>query len=148
MLSGFFIAAEYGITRPASQSLFLTLFSTATLPWVWLATVPLNLFVIYLYNRFLPKIGPGSMLTLVACIAIGINSAMPFILPIFPPMIFLQYAWKDIYILLMFKQLWSITHSTIPAARAQYLYGIIFGMGTLGSVLGSIIPGAFAGVLL
>ena len=113
-------------------------------PWVWLATVPLNLLVIYLYNRFLPKLGPVRVLTSLACITMGINLFASISLPLFPSFIFFQFAWKDIYILLMFKQLWSMIHSTIPATRAKYLYGIIFGCGTLGSVLASLIPSHLA----
>ena len=65
-------------------------------------------------------------------------------MPAYPELIFFQYAWKDIYILLMFKQLWSMIHSTIPAARAKYLYGCIYGMGTIGAISGSLIPGFLA----
>ena len=144
MLTGFSIAGEYGITRPASQSLFLTFFSAKALPWVWLATVPLNLAVIYLYNRFLPRIGPLRMLTTLVCAVVSINLLCAIALPYLPQLIFFQFAWKDIYILLMFKQLWSMIHSTIPAGRAKSLYGIIFGMGTAGSIIGSILPSFFA----
>lgn len=144
MLAGFSIASEYAIVRPASQALFLTVFSSKAFPWVWLATVPLNLFVVYLYNRFLPKIGPLRLLTSIASAAISINLFCGFFLSYFPWFIFVHFAWKDIYILLMFKQLWSMIHSTIAAARAKYLYGIIFSMGTFGSILGSFVPGFFA----
>lgn len=144
MLCGMSIAAEYGITRPASMSIFLTAFSAKMYPWVWLATVPLNLAVISLYNRFLPQIGPLRMILTLSTLVIGINTACAFALPRFPELVFFHYAWKDIYILLMFKQLWSMIHSTIQPARAKYLYGAIFGMGTVGSILGSMLPGFFA----
>jgi len=140
MLVGFCIAAEYGITRPASHSIFLTVFSSQQLPWLWFATVPVNLLAIVLYNRFLPKIGPLIMFAIVGCSVIVVNSIAALILPIFPGYIFFQCLWKDIYILLMFKQLWSMIHSTIHSNRASYLYGLIFAMGTIGSCLGSCIP--------
>jgi ATP/ADP translocase len=44
----------------------------------------------------------------------------------------------------MFKQIWSLIHSTIESSRAKYLYGTIFGMGTLGSTLGGLVPGFLA----
>ena len=144
MLTGFSISAEYGITRPASNSLFLTLFSSKAFPWVWLATVPLNLLVVTLYNYLLPRSGPWKTICCIACSVICINSLTGALLPYFPGLIFFQFAWKDIYILLMFKQLWSLIHSTIAATRAKYLYGAIFGMGTIGSVFGGLIPGFFA----
>ncbi|MDE3045622.1 MAG: hypothetical protein KGJ02_03145 [Verrucomicrobiota bacterium] len=144
MVVGFSIAAEYGITRPASNSLFLTLFSSHAFPWVWLATVPLNLLIITLYNRFLPRLGPWKMLATIAIAVTVVNCATGWLLAFFPGLIFFQFAWKDIYVLLMFKQLWSLIHSTIPSHRAKYLYGAIFGVGTVGSVLGSLIPGFLA----
>jgi AAA family ATP:ADP antiporter len=144
MLTGFCIASEYGITRPASSALFLTHFSAKAIPYAWLATVPLNLLVIALYNRYLPRFGPLKTLTTIALATMGINAATGLLAPHFPALIFFQFAWKDIYVLLMFKQFWSMIHITIPASRAKYLYGLIFSMGTIGSVLASLIPGFFA----
>jgi ATP:ADP antiporter, AAA family len=144
MLSAMAICGEYAITRPTSNSLFLTLFSSKGYPWVWLATVPLNLGVIYLYNRFLPKIGPLKILWIFAGLTAGINALAGLLFTKLPLFIFFQYAWKDIYVLLMLKQLWSMIHSTIPSTRAKYLYGCIYGMGTIGAVSGSMIPGFLA----
>src|SRR5665213_3118560 len=108
MLSAMAICGEYAITRPTSNALFLTLFSAKAYPWVWLATVPLNLFVIYLYNHFLPKIGPLRMLCSLALLTMVTNSLAGFCYSSLPQFIFFQYAWKDIYVLLMLKQLWSM----------------------------------------
>ncbi len=138
------IAAEYGITRPASNALFLTAFSSKAYPYVWLATVPLNLLVVYLYNRYLPRIGPLKMMLTLGTATAVINTSCGFLLTSFPHLVFFHFAWKDIYILIMFKQLWSMIHSTIAASRAKIIYGVIFGMGTIGSVLSSLIPGVFA----
>ncbi len=144
MLSALTICGEYAITRPASNALFLTLFSSQLFPWVWLATVPLNLGVIWLYNRFLPKIGPLRMLTSIALLSMGINALAALLVQKFPAFIFFQFAWKDIYVLLMLKQLWSVIHSTLPASKAKFLYGSIYGMGTIGAIAGSLVPGFLA----
>lgn len=144
MLSAALICGDYAITRPASNALFLTVFSAKGYPWVWLATVPLNLLLVTLYNRFLPKIGPHRMLCIGAFLIMGVNSLAALSYSSWPQVIFFQYAWKDIYVLLMLKQLWSMIHSTIPPARAKYLYGFIYGTGTLGAIGGSFIPGFLA----
>ena len=144
MLSAMAICGEYAMTRPTSNALFLTSFSVKAFPWVWLATVPLNLLVIYLYNRFLPKIGPLKMVCTFVFLTIVVNSLSGLFYTRAPWLIFLQYMWKDIYILLMLKQLWSMIHSTISADRAKYLYGCIYGMGTIGAITGSLIPGFLA----
>ncbi|HLB52648.1 MAG TPA: Npt1/Npt2 family nucleotide transporter [Chlamydiales bacterium] len=144
MATAFFIALEYAMTRPSSSSIFLTVFSSHAIPWVWLISVPFNLGCVYLYNRYLPVLGPVRMLGSIAAIISFVHLFCAAALTYIPQFIFVQFIWKDIYILLMFKQLWSMIHSTIPASRAKYLYGVIFSMGTVGSVLGSIVPGFYA----
>ncbi|PIS02924.1 MAG: hypothetical protein COT85_02520 [Chlamydiae bacterium CG10_big_fil_rev_8_21_14_0_10_42_34] len=144
MISVFCICGEYAITRPTSNALFLTLFSSKAYPWVWLATVPLNLLVIFFYNKFLPKVGPFRMLCTIASITIAVNSLAAIFVTQAPLISFLQYMWKDIYVLLMLKQLWSMVHSTVESTRAKYLYGFIYGMGTLGGISGSFVPGFLA----
>ena len=144
MLSVFAISCEYGITRPASNGLLLTYFSSQMIPWIWLATVPLNLLVVMLYNRYLGKIGPTKMLGIVALVTVVINVITGFITPYFPSWILFQFVWKDIYVLLMFKQVWSLIHSSSIAAKAKIFYGLIYAMGTVGAICGSLISGFFA----
>ncbi|MEN9654773.1 MAG: hypothetical protein RL235_885 [Chlamydiota bacterium] len=140
MCIGFLISFEYGISRPAAQSLFITALSAEVLPWVWFANVFLNFFAVWGYNRYLSSIGPQRMFAIFATSAIAMNGAAALLYPYFPLISFFQFIWKDVYILLMFKQLWSIIHCTIEARSAKSLYGIIFGAGTVGSVLGGLIP--------
>lgn len=147
MLTCFCIGSEYAITRPASQSIFLSIFSTEAIPYAWLWTVPLNLAIVTLYNRLLPRYGPLRVMGLATLTIASIHLLTTLFLPTFPQLIFFQYCWKDIYILLMFKQLWSMIHSTISSTKAKALYGAIFGTGTLGSILGSTVPGFFAPIL-
>lgn len=144
MLSAATICAEYAMTRSPSNALFLTLFSVKGYPWVWLMTVPLNFFTVYLYNRLLPKIGPLRVFWAFALSAIAINTLSGLFCSQWPGLLFFQYAWKDIYVLLMLKQLWSMIHATVAASRAKYLYGCIYGMGTIGAIAGSLIPGFLA----
>lgn len=138
------ITAEYGITRPVSTAIFTANFGAEFIPYAWLATVPLNFFIIYLYSRFLPKLGCKQTFLLVALFSSGVNCICAFLLPYFPKLIFFQFVWKDIYILLMFKQLWSLIHSTIDTKKSKYLYGFFFGVGGLGSTIGSFLPGFLA----
>lgn len=147
LICGALICGEYAMTRPSSNALFVTVFTSKAFPYVWLATVPFNFGVIYLYNRFLPKIGPLRMLLTFASLAILVNALTGFFYKTIPQIIFFQYIWKDIYVLLMLKQLWSMIHSTIPSTRAKYLYGCIYGMGTIGAISGSMIPSFFASSL-
>jgi ATP:ADP antiporter, AAA family len=144
MMTGFCISAEYSITRPASNSIFLSVCSADALPVVWLVTIPLNLALVALYNWLIPKIGALRIFLAISLCVIGVNVFCGFLLPAVPELIFFHFCWKDLYILFMFQQLWSMIHSTIPSTRAKYLYGLIFGMGTIAMVLGSVIPVFFA----
>lgn len=144
MLCIFFIAAEYSITRPASNSILISVFSTRIFPFVWLCTVPINFLVVFLYNKYIEKLGCKKIFCITGALVIAVNIFTAIFQRYFPFLIFFQFIWKDIYILLMFKQLWSMIHSTINRKKASYLYGIIFGMGGFGSIFGSILPGFFA----
>ncbi|MBU6447043.1 MAG: hypothetical protein KGQ49_06565, partial [Verrucomicrobia bacterium] len=144
MLCALTICGEYAITRPASNTLFLTFFSYQLLPWVWLTTVPLNLGAIWLYNRFLPKVGPLRMMGALVLLTMLINTLTGALYPVFPACSFFQFAWKDIYILLMLKQLWSMIHSTIASEKAKIHYSVIYLMGAVGGIAGSLIPGFLA----
>lgn len=144
MLCGFFINAEYAIIRPVSNAVFLTAYGSAAFPYAWLATVPLNLLIVALYNKYLPRLGCFRMFATIATVVTCINLFSSYFLSQISWLPFAFYLWKDVYILLMFQQLWSVIHSTISLGQAKYLYGFIFGVGALGAIFGSILPGYFA----
>jgi hypothetical protein len=144
MLSSFAITGEASITRATANSVFLSAYTVKYFPIAWLASVPLNFLIVAFYNRFLPHLGCARMMLLSILVAIGINGFCAFYLTTFSWLPFLLYLWKDIFIILMFQQLWSVIHATINIDRAKYLYGILFGMGGIGSVIGILFPGFLA----
>ncbi len=144
MLCGFFITAEYAITKPTSNSIFLAHYSVKLYPYAWLLTVPLNLVVVTLYNRFLSKLGCFKMFLCTIFLTMGINVLSGAFVQKFPPLAFLLYVWKDIYVLLMFQQLWSVIHTKTEISKAKYLYGILFGVSGIGAIFGSLVPSFFA----
>lgn len=144
MLCGFCISAEYAIVRPVSNAVFITSYTSEAFPWAWLAVVPLNFLVVALYNRFLPRVGCLKMFLISTSVTIGGNIFCAIFMKQFSALPFIFYIWKEIYVLLMFQQLWSVIHSTIKLDKAKYLYGLLFAVGGLGGALGSILPGFFA----
>lgn len=144
MLCGFLICCEYAIIRPVSHSLFIHAFSAAMFPYVWLAAIPLNFLVVALYNSILPKWGSRKVFTVLVGSILFSNIFFAYFLGKFPYLSFLFYLWKDLYILMLFQLLWSVIHTTISFDKAKYLYGILFGVGGIGSLFGSSIPGFFA----
>jgi ATP:ADP antiporter, AAA family len=141
MAMSFLICAEASITRVVSNSLYIAAYGAKSFPKAWLISVPINLFVVLFYNHFLPRLGCALMLNLTIGISILVNIVSTFYIQDIPFLPFALYLWKDIFIILMFQQIWSVIHATISQKRAKYLFGIFFGMGGLGSVFGSSIPG-------
>ena len=144
MLTGFCMTAEYAVTKPTTNSVFIATYGSGFYPYVWLATLPLNLFIVSLYNRFVLRIGCMKMLAITAGCGMLMNLIGAFFLCKIHWLPFVFYLWKDIYILIMLQQLWSVIHATISGERSKYLYGLIFGVGGLGSIVGSMVPTLFA----
>ncbi|HEV3270133.1 MAG TPA: Npt1/Npt2 family nucleotide transporter [Candidatus Rhabdochlamydia sp.] len=144
MLCGFFILADYSIIYPVSNSLFISTYGTHFFPYAWLVSIPLNLLLVGLYNKYLPKFGCLKTYLIVAGSIVAINYSCAFFIKQYAFLSFFLYVWKDVYVMLMFQQLWSVIHSTVSLKRAKYLYGIFFGVGGLGSLAGSLLPGFFA----
>ena len=144
MVCSFCITSGYAITRPATSSIFIAKYTAGFLPYVWLIALPLNFIVVSLYNHFLPILGCFRffLLTLVPTMGLDLFSAL--FLVKFPFFSLILHIWKEIYVMLMFQQLWSIIHSKTKMSRAKYLYGFLFGIGGFGTLFGSLVPSLFA----
>ncbi len=141
MICCFLICGEYAIVRPVANSLFLHAFGSSYFPHAWLATVPLSLLIVSLYNYLLPRWGCNKLFIFSVVAVIMGNIGFSYLFPYFPLVSFFLYIWKDVYILLMHQQLWSVVHATIPLDRAKSLYGVLLGIGGLGAICGSAFPG-------
>ncbi|MBS0629122.1 MAG: hypothetical protein JSS30_02715 [Verrucomicrobia bacterium] len=144
MLCGFLICCHYAIIRPISNSLFLHFFSAKLLPYAWLATVPLNFFLVSVYNRLIPKWGSKKLFLSLLLIVTVTNALFGLFAKTVPSLTFFYYVWKEVYIMMMFQLLWSVINANIKLENAKFLYGIFFGLGGLGSLFGSMLPGFFA----
>lgn len=144
MLCGFFICCEYSLIRPISNSLFLANFSAKWLPYAWICLVPFNFLLVSLYNRLIPKWGSRRLFVWLILTVIGCNATIAVFAEKLRWIPFAFYMWKEIYVLLMFQLVWSVIHANVQMKRAKYLYGIFYGIGGLGSMLGAVIPSFFA----
>lgn len=147
MLASFCITCEFAIAKPVSNSIFLYHYGAEWMPFAWLALLPLNYIVVKGYNKLLHTIGPIPLFGLTTVLVSILNVATALYVQEVPLLSFLQFTLKDIYILLMFQQLWSVIHVTIKMKEAKYLYGFIFGVGGLGSFTGSFLTSTFATVI-
>lgn len=134
----FLVSFEFAFIRPAANSLFLHYFHANYLPLAWISSIPLNLSCVKFYSYSIKKSNPFRVF-LCSTVIIGlINSFFAFILPNFPQASFCFYLWKELYMLIIFQQLWSLIHIKGTLSQTQPLYGILFGIGGLGSMLGGI----------
>jgi AAA family ATP:ADP antiporter len=144
MLCGFFICCEYSLIRPVSNSIFLAHYTAKWLPYAWIAIVPFNFLMVSVYNRLIPKWGSRRLFAYLVLVVMGTSLFFAFFLEKLPGLSFVFYMWKELYVLLMFQLVWSVIHSNVNLKRAKYLYGIFYGIGGLGSMLGSAFPSFFA----
>jgi len=144
MLCGFFITFEYAVIKPTSNSIFIAHYGVKLYPYAWLVALPLNFFIVTIYNRFLSRLGCFRMALCSVAVTMCISVVSALYVACCSPLSFLLYIWKDIYVLLMFQQLWSVIHTQIEMKRAKYLYGILFGVSGCGAVFGSMVPGFLA----
>ncbi|NGX40036.1 MAG: ADP,ATP carrier protein 1 [Chlamydiae bacterium] len=144
MLCGFFITCEYSLIRPVSNSLFLHAFSVKFIPYAWIATVPVSFLMVSLYNRLIPKWGSKKLFVTLIGLVMVVNLFFALFAKTIHSLPFFFYVWKEVYVMLMFQLLWSVIHSNVQLKKARYLYGLFFGIGGLGSMLGSSVPSFFA----
>ncbi|MEK7339422.1 MAG: Npt1/Npt2 family nucleotide transporter [Candidatus Rhabdochlamydia sp.] len=144
MLCSFFISMDYAIVRPVSNALFITDYGVHFFPYAWLFSIPLNLLLVGLYNKYLPKLGCLKTYLSLAIAVICINCICAIWIHKVPFLSFFLYIWKDAYIMLIFQQVWSLIHVNVSIERAKYLYGFFFGIGGVGSLLGSLFPSFLA----
>jgi AAA family ATP:ADP antiporter len=144
MLSGLCITWDYSIVRPASTSIFIDCYGAAALPYAWIAMIPITLLIVSLYNYFVVRWGCLKVFLTSTLTVILINTLAALFLKSGYAGPFIYFAFKEIYVLLMFQQLWSVIHSKVDFKKAKYLYGLFFAVGGLGSVIGSGMTGYLA----
>ncbi len=144
LLCGFCITADYAIIRPVSNAVLLSGHGSKAFAWAWLAILPLNFIVVALYNRYLPRLGCLKVFLISVGAILGMNVFCALFLKQIASLSFFFYLWKEVYVMLMFQQLWSVIHATVKIERAKYLYGLIFAVGGAGGILGSAISGFLA----
>ena len=135
----FVILASYAIARPATESLFLEVHGSKSLPTAWLLVGMGSLLVVTIYNRFaattdLVRIF-GSVSALSAALLVTILVSMEFDAP---AAYWLLYLWKDLYIVVLIEIFWSFANSTVPEDRAKWWYGLFCVLGSLGGMAGNL----------
>jgi AAA family ATP:ADP antiporter len=138
MICGFMMCAEAAITKSVSTSFFIDAYGPENYPYAWMASLPINFFIVFFYNKNIAHYGCTFIMGVALLFTIFFNLFCFYFIQSITPLPFLLYLWKEGFIMFMLHNLWSVIHSTISFEKAKYLYGIFFGIGGLGSVAGSL----------
>jgi len=141
----FVLMLSYSLARPATESLFIESHTADGLPVVWLITAVAVIGVVGIYNRFVTRRGLlrlfGSASLLSAAVATGLLMAVELEVQ---GALFLLYAWKDIYIILLVEIFYSYTNSVFPIRQARWFYGLFGLIGSIGGLIGGLGAGEIA----
>jgi ATP:ADP antiporter, AAA family len=144
MICSFAITAEAAITRSIATSFFIDVYGAKFFPYAWIASLPLNFAVVAFYNRFIPRFGCGKLMGVILCFTVVFNLFCIHFLQSIYSLPFFFFLWKDIFVIFMFHKIWSVINSTMNISRAKYIYGLFYGCGGVGAVVGSMVPSFFA----
>ncbi|MCH9621956.1 MAG: hypothetical protein S4CHLAM20_13870 [Chlamydiia bacterium] len=147
MICGFCLAADAAITKSVSTSFFLEAYDSSFFPLAWLISLPLNFLVVFFYNKHIAYFGPKKMMGKALYSTAIFNVLCAFLIKKSYILPFALYIWKEVFVMFMFHNLWSVIHSGVDLKRAKYLYGLFFGIGSLGSVFGGVVTFQFSQIL-
>lgn len=129
----------YEFVRSTSNTLFKEVYGAANLPVVMAASLPTLLAALYVYGRVLTWLGPrrtllatsaASALAMLLCYAAITSGSAPARRAL--------YIVREVYVVLLIEQYWSLINSTLTDTSARRLNGPICGLGSLGAILGGL----------
>lgn len=141
---GFCITFDYAIIRPVCSSVFIAAYGAKMYPYVWLISVPVNFLLVSLYNKLWQRLGIVRTLIATAVSGMLVNTFCASQLNQISWLPFAFYVWKDVFVMLMFQQLWSLINATTSLNKAKLSYSFLYLAGGLGGVAGSFLPAFFA----
>lgn len=144
-LAAAFLFAGYELVRSPSNTLFKAAYGKEGLPYVMAATPVVVLGMLYVYGRLLTWLGPRRTLittTLGSCALIAGSYGAIALEWKFGSVIL--YLTREAYVVLLMEQYWSFINSTLGSTNARRLNGPICGIGSAGSILGTILVGTLA----
>ena len=132
------ILASYEIARPATESLFLTAHTSASLPKVWLFVVVGVAIAVAGYTRLAAQL---RLDRLIALLAISSSAGLLVIQGLMdadvPGAAYVLYVWKDVYIVVLLEAFWTLANTVFRTGQARWIYGLFCAMGSLGAVAGA-----------
>ncbi|MBI5211261.1 MAG: hypothetical protein HY927_14910 [Elusimicrobia bacterium] len=134
-LAATFLVGGYEFVRSVSTSLFLNAYGSAKLPYAMTAIPFAMALLVFGYGRMLSRWGP-----LKTMVASSLSSAMVFVLCYlalragFKPAAAFLYVFRQVYIVLIVEQYWSLINSFLKPEQARMFNGPIIGGASIGPI--------------
>ncbi len=145
LVLAFLLMASYAISRPATESLFLGVYTETGLPRAWLVVALGMMATVSVYNHFAANARVVNLLvgTLLAS-AVGLVVLLVMVDLAVPGTIFALYIWKDIHIVVLVEIFWSIANVIFHLRTARWAYGLFCAAGAVGGISGNLVVGLLA----
>ncbi len=141
----FFILGGYGITAPASQSLFLEDYGSEALPIAWLGVTAAMVPCVVWVNRLAARLPleklffRAAMVSCATLVLLLVAHAAQL-----PHAFFVLFLWKEIYIVILVELFWTYANVAFPTHYARQFYGWFCASGSVGLTVGNLATGYFA----
>jgi AAA family ATP:ADP antiporter len=132
-MAGFALMASYGIVRPLARAVFS--FDARFMLWGMAATPLLVTLLIWPYGWALSRLGPRRTILWSSVLSASLL-VLPFLVR-HPYLTFFLYVWKDVYVVLLVEQFWSLANSSHSIAQGKRRFGALLFIGGLGAVSGN-----------
>ncbi len=131
----FLASAVFFLGRTVRDTLFLSRYSLAALPWMFVVYGVTSAATVVLYARVADRMARDRLIMLTAAVGIAtylatwgvVRAGLPWIYPVF-------YVWADIVANLFIVQFWTLANDLHDARSAKRLFGIIGAARLLASV--------------
>lgn len=141
----FMLTGTYAVARPTTESMFLGVHGSPSLPAAWILVAFFITAVVAGYNRIvhrfdLMELYAGGSFISAALFAVLLLCRRADL----PGIYFLLYAWKDIYMVVLVEIYYSFTNTVFPIRTARWVYGLFGACAAAGGILGNLSVGPLA----
>lgn len=141
VISYFLILFGYSLLRTVATALYLQTFGARETPLVSFISVFVLLATLALINRLQKSYSIQAVFGLTSLLSCAIFLSTFISLSAgFKPAAHILFIWKEVYIVFVIHMTWGYINNFIKKSSAKYLFGYIAAMGSLGGIVGGLLP--------
>jgi ATP:ADP antiporter, AAA family len=136
-ISAFFSLMSYSFIRPITDAMYIQKYGSQNLPYIWIATGIMIFVSVTLYNRCVKGYKILDLVAYTSIISFILLLILWFGLLVKVNHIeIILYIVKDIYIIFIIEQCWTLCSLIHDEGSAKKYYGFVLALSSIGSVLG------------